>query len=129
MSKICTTIEQSKKLMELGLDIKTADMNWHSFDNIKPFVRAFPYVHENGAIEGILPAWSLSALLELMPNELELLSDECNFVPVLSRFCEDTDKFICCYDNGAMEHWYIEKEPLDAVYKMVCWLLENGYIK
>jgi len=28
MNKICTSIEQSKKLIELGIDINTADMCW-----------------------------------------------------------------------------------------------------
>ena len=28
MSKICTSIEQSKKLIELGIDVNTADMYW-----------------------------------------------------------------------------------------------------
>ena len=28
MKKICTTIEQSKKLIELGIDVRTADMHW-----------------------------------------------------------------------------------------------------
>ena len=28
MKPICTTVEQSKKLIELGLDIETSDMYW-----------------------------------------------------------------------------------------------------
>ncbi len=28
MSKICTSLEQSKRLIELGIDVKTADMFW-----------------------------------------------------------------------------------------------------
>lgn len=28
MNKICTSIEQSKKLIELGIDINTADFMW-----------------------------------------------------------------------------------------------------
>ena len=31
MTKICTSIEQSQKLMELGIDINTADMSWLSW--------------------------------------------------------------------------------------------------
>lgn len=34
MGQICTTREQSKKLLELGISCKTADMSWH-FTNIK----------------------------------------------------------------------------------------------
>ena len=32
--KICTTIEQSKKLIELGIDINTADMMWDDWSLI-----------------------------------------------------------------------------------------------
>ena len=66
--KICTNIEQSKKLAEF-LPKENADMYW-SMDEI-PFL-AFPvndivtdweYAEENG----MLPAWSLAALLEVLP--------------------------------------------------------------
>ena len=37
MNKICTSVEQSKKLIELGIDIKTADM-YYSYDyNIEEY--------------------------------------------------------------------------------------------
>ena len=66
--KICTNIEQSKKLAEF-LPKENADMYW-AIDEI-PFL-AFPvndivtdweYAEENG----ILPAWSLAALLWMLP--------------------------------------------------------------
>lgn len=28
MKQICTTVDQSKKLIELGLDVETSDMYW-----------------------------------------------------------------------------------------------------
>lgn len=31
MNKICTSIEQSRKLIELGIDINTADMIYHKY--------------------------------------------------------------------------------------------------
>ena len=74
MNKICTTIEQSKKLLELGIDVNTADMWWET--NVIPCI-PFPvndvatdwsYAQENG----ILPAWSLSALVDLMPKNVKI---------------------------------------------------------
>ena len=41
MNKICTTIKQSKKLIELGIDINTADMFW---DMAEPDKRRKPVV-------------------------------------------------------------------------------------
>ena len=41
MNKICTSIEQSKKLIELGIDVNTADMFW---DTAEPNERRKPLV-------------------------------------------------------------------------------------
>ena len=58
MSKICTNIKQSKKLIELGLDPNSADMR---YDGAMMEIEV-PKVKYNGL--GI-PAWSLSALWDI----------------------------------------------------------------
>lgn len=67
MNKICTSIEQSKKLIELGIDVNTADMFW---DMAEPDKRRKPLV---GPIsdyydmeDWAVPAWSLTALLKYL---------------------------------------------------------------
>ena len=40
MTKICTTIEQSKKLLELGLSPDTADMFWFNIHKINDKMNA-----------------------------------------------------------------------------------------
>ena len=126
MKPICTSVEQSKKLIELGLDIETSDMYW-DFQETGYILIAdeLGYYHNDSEI----PAWSLAALFELLPKEIEFYSDECEFIPLLSRYYDDKSKFICNYDNGACEHWYIEDSPVDAVYNMLVWTIENGYFK
>ena len=60
MSQIATTIEQSKRLLDAGLDPGSADMQWN----------AVPYRNGKSAIELFVgdvtpngvPAWSLSRL-------------------------------------------------------------------
>jgi hypothetical protein len=109
MTKICTDIDQSKKLIELGIDLNTADMYW-SVDEIPYYcypvgdiVTDWEYAQENG----MLPAWSLSNLLELMPNG--------------SKICKsDLGSYFC--------HGVLEDTPLDAAFDMVVWLLENKKI-
>ena len=58
---IATTIEQSKKLIELGIDVNSADMYyWHGCYRL---LRV-----NDGKCEDIdIPAWSLSALLKILP--------------------------------------------------------------
>lgn len=62
MNKICTSIEQGKKLVELGIDISTADMFWA--DGERPAI----WNNKDISLEELdIPAWSLSALLEIIP--------------------------------------------------------------
>jgi hypothetical protein len=63
MTKICTSIEQSKKLLELGLDPSTADMGWNIF--IDETIRLLPIDDWDLTKDGsgnvkLCYAWSLS---------------------------------------------------------------------
>ena len=125
MNKICTTLEQSKKLIELGIDVNTADMyymyrHWEIDENTIGsqsdasigFDSDFYYSANNGKTYHYIPAWSLSALLELIPAGNILLRD------ALSK----NYKCINTVDSDLYDN------PLDAVFEMVCWLKENGKI-
>ena len=75
MSQIATTKEQSKKLIELGIDVNTSDMYYYKEDVFDYALSVF-----NGKLlvkgnskpnaEDTIPAWSLSALIELMPEHI-----------------------------------------------------------
>lgn len=82
MNKICTSIEQSKKLIGLGLDANTADMfymyrHWEIDENTIGsqsdasigFDSDFYYGADNGKTYHYIPAWSLTALMNLLPSE------------------------------------------------------------
>lgn len=91
MEKYYTTIEQSKKLVELGIDTNTADM--HYFPNLKtPGVLSYSQMLEhfkakqselndsdiNADVPDLIPCWSTEALLKLLPkniNHLFVLDD------------------------------------------------------
>jgi len=107
MSKICTTIEQSKKLMELGIDVNTADMYWWYGGKVY-YVEAM----EDGDFnkESDIPCWSLSALLELIDNKAGIAKEYGTWFS---------------YDNGKSHCGKHCDNPLDAVFEMVVWLLEN----
>ena len=61
-SQICTSIEQSRRLLALGLKKETADMYW-----TKPFNEWIAIVGDGNADEDNIPAWSLHRLIEMMP--------------------------------------------------------------
>lgn len=118
MNKICTSIEQSQKLIELGIDIITADMYWCSrklqWGEITETLIAYPMLpnQEKSREFKYFPAWSLTVLLELTPNNVSLLHFE--------------DAYQAVYD---VKPYYITNKsdnPLDAVFEMVCWLKENN---
>ena len=62
MNRYYTSIEESKKLIELGLKPETADMWYRSLLDFPEIKRTI-----NGEL-GILPCWSVGQLLELMPT-------------------------------------------------------------
>lgn len=70
MAKICTDIQQSKKLLSLGLDPSTADMLYQLHEREYADAIRIPLTkeHWDALIPDIYPAWSLTALLELMPS-------------------------------------------------------------
>ena len=125
MNKICTDIKQSKKLIELGIDVNTADMFWELLYDDKR--RCIPLSPLYKSYDDVLyvrqwtePAWSLTALLGLMPN-----IDK--FEPRIEKSLLDADKhnpYGCVYSDGSYAlHFYYADNPLDAAFEMMRWLL------
>ena len=124
-TKICTSIEQSKKLIELGIDVNTADIIYNIFDE--------SYIRHNTPIDKYhLPAWSLSTLLDMIPPYLGKYNDGIDFGFSKSingkwysahyiQFGDSLDKInkikVVTGDTA-----------VDAVYEMVVWLKENRKI-
>lgn len=65
MSQIATTIEQSKRLLDAGLDPESADMRWETFPGLVPHLCYQPDVMPLIAPK-VTPAWSLSRLIDLI---------------------------------------------------------------
>ena len=76
-SQICTTREQSERLLALGIKKETADMTIHIKNDDGWYVTAEPFYEWEDDMntipcleetEPILPAWSLGRLIKLMPR-------------------------------------------------------------
>ena len=127
MNKICTNIEQSKKLIELGIDVNTADMFYAEISidgNIKHNLHllesyGFKTFSDTKLKEskhlGFIPAWSLSSLLELIHNNYMLRNSNVG-----------TNRYNVWIAQRKSLVW--TETPLDAAFEMVCWLLENKKI-
>ena len=97
-SQICTTREQSERLLALGLKKETADMCWieewgwdddkqETFCTGNYFVRPIDYVWDDKYINYI-PAWSLHRLIEIVAQTkypYRVISKE---LPIYDALCE-----------------------------------------
>ena len=143
-SKICISIDQSKKLIELGIDVNSADMFWAPDVNI---IVAEPYIIKTEdetlipAYDGAIPAWSLSALLKLLPSEFEETGSfgTSKYKIDIRKYksIDEMDVYQIAYGNyliGNSMGWKDmintewKEDPIDAAFDMVCWLLENKKI-
>ena len=116
-SQICTSVEQSKRLLELGLKKETADMcykvlthNWTGKEipeKNRHYVKCAWY-DENDQVCGMeryktIPAWSLSRLIEL-----------CEPIPISGDWLYKTDAY---YENIiACIAWRISKESFNPQF-------------
>ena len=119
INKICTSIEQSNKLLSLGLDPSTADMYWW-YSGKRYYVESMDDDDFNK--ESDIPAWSLSALLDILAKETHNI-DEDGYV-VLSSYKGNWWNIspINCISEEINE----SNNPIDAAFELICWLKENG---
>lgn len=115
-SKICTSIEQSKKLIELGIDISTADM-YYSKHFLKNYYSPIPLIGICSVIPDQIPAWSLVALRSLLPSVLEFNGETYLFDSY------NTSDRVWVYQyaalNGSILFYYKSTCEVDACYKMI----------
>ena len=124
-SQICTSREQSERLLALGLKMETADMKWLGCSD------------ENGDIYYLLsdvpchfrstdiPAWSLHRLIEMMPNNIHKYNDIADLSVsnelVQYRFYDvDYNHDVC------LEH-FNDGTLYNNIIDCIEWLIKEGY--
>ena len=127
-TKIATNENQSKKLIELGIDVHTADMYYYKenvFNNALATFNGALLVKGNSKpeVEYTIPAWSLSALIELMPKYLLNDDDEEFGLEIVTTY---KNEYEVCYQELLPPIY--NSSLFDAVFKTVCYLLENKLI-
>jgi len=140
--KICTSQEQSKKLLELGVDVNTADMfyadilvdgnhkyNLHPLESygFKTFGETKLKTSDHLSF---IPAWSLTALMKLIPFQIITKNERYGFRQWKGY---NTQGETYCFEyisstNQRLYETYHWNNPLDAAFEMVCWLLAEKYI-
>lgn len=116
------SIEQMKHLKELGLDTSDASMcfEWNESDSDNMVVTSmdadtnYDYYHETYTLQDII-------------NKLP-----CFIVDEVLTIQKLADSYTCLYMEPytrSMINITESKEPIDAAYDMLCWCIENGYVK
>lgn len=119
-----TTLEESRRLVELGLDVKTADMHWKQVaDGLgEPWVWRAICGNDVAIVQDlfsyrqgyVVPCWSLGRLIELLKPYNGQTWEACGTLDngALFRFGERTS----CAFHG--------KTLIESVVRMTEWLLE-----
>ena len=119
-SSVCTSREQSERLLALGLKKETADMEIHNFKDDEQETFEIGYANkgymepEFAEIVDCLPAWSLGRLVEII--------NKCNFESFESERWKKEAKKFCRYVLVSYSDDLIETsvEIIEA-------LIEKGY--
>ena len=138
--KSYTDLEQSKKLAKF-LPIESADMRYGyiapydysdrmfdgGYDEVpypKDFLKRNPNFSEN-EYDGELSAWSLAALLDILPNKIIVLGTTYS----IDLYFRDKNWFITYKCNNEELVGIYSNNLVDIAFEMICWLFENNYIK
>ena len=144
---MCTTIEQSKKFIELGINTDTADMCYKCLgeDPYDLIVRPYSDWKEEYKVllrsgdAKVYPSWSLTALWELLPSDFDVKGEFGTFNyqirPRKYRFSASIDVYQIAYGSHNQDGIWSDmistpecENFVDAAFEMVCWLKENGKI-
>lgn len=127
-SQIATTADQSARLLKYGVPAESADMYWDNHTLDEPFLDMGEVTDKRD-----VPAFSLSALLSLLPKEIKV--DESPYDEVQKyalliypfmggwqvdyQYCEDDECHCLKCVYGA--------DLIEACVKAIEWLTANGY--
>ena len=119
-SQICTTREESERLLALGIKKETADMTIHIKNDDGWYVTAEPFYEWEDDVntipsleetEPILPAWSLGRLIKLMPKTAIMHTQE-----------GDTRIDIDMYAIEIL----VSEDPIAEAVSVIEWLIKEG---
>ena len=112
-SQICTTREQSERLLALGLKKETADMHHYRYSEGYWYIQACP---PRGDSSSFIPAWSLHRLLSMLPNDAPKIYWILDGASITIDFEDD--------DSDFFPH---KGDIYEGVVKIIEWLIKEGY--
>lgn len=117
-SQICTTEEQSKRLLALGLRMETADMGIVKSTNEIYVGCPTEYSFENGLH---IPAWSLHRLIEMIPSFIDIGKHNYMFSIIQGKL------FSYGSDIAGNAFLYGKGSVYESAIYTIEWLIIEGY--
>lgn len=128
MSKQVLSIEQMNHLRKLGIDTSNAsfvkiEYDEHDGENrhlISILVEENHCLNDD-SIKDSVNVYTLQDILDLLDMGVNKL-----------LLYKSKKKYICLYIESCTHsilNVAIDKEPIEAVYNMLCWVIEHGYLK
>ena len=127
MSKQTLSIAQMRHLEELGMDVSDASMCWIKTPKGRELVvNDEILIGERKYGMYPIPAYTLQDVLDKLPKRIgiEYIYDLCIFPESISY-----TQFVGGEINDNLFEVPIDGNLIDAAYYMLCWCIENGYIK
>lgn len=127
-SQICTSREQSERLLALGLKKETADM--YLCPSIDGIIYQVVQLPESSFAEDETPSWSLGRLMEMLPNPIPISEDlptfhHCAYLylskKLVGYYWEDYD------EADRVLVGFSGKGFFSAVVDATEWLIKNEY--
>ena len=119
-TQVCTTREQSERLLALGLKEETADCHW-CFHRVT--ATWYIVAHNYDGIGRYCPAWSLHRLKELCPQTIHLD----NYADTHYRLTINPRKVIYIRDDKQWLKQCDEGNVYDQMIDMIEWLIKNNH--
>lgn len=116
-----TSIEQSEKLLKLGLNSETADMCYQR-DGNKAELGFNAVAYKAAKDYGVLyiPCWSTGALLKILQNNYTYCKDYWIDLWISGIWIGKNEKTI--------KKFRFNNDTITPFYEVICWMLENHYI-
>ena len=120
-TQICTNKEQSKRLIDLGLDPNTSDMYHYRWGKDCWDIQNYPPIRSDSIC---IPAWSLHRLINMMPYEL----DNYNYTIHLTQTgVEYSGIFDIAYGIEELVRKNSSDNLYDNIIDCIEWLIKGNY--
>lgn len=130
-SKQVLSVEQMKHLQELGLDTSDASMHWQYLPTADAIINGTDEIEEEPCLfvsqpnmKHEYPSYTLQDILDKLPPVIE------KYYWLAIRVSAHKGMWYVEYNGrGYTLSYFYSENLIDAAYEMLCWCIENRYIK